>query len=425
MEKLFHLFYECKGVSTDTRSIQEKALFICLKGDRYDANTFAKEALQKGAKYVISSVFENCDEKQIFYVSNTLLFLQKLAQYHRNSFSIPVIGITGSNGKTSTKELIYSVLSQSFETLATIGNLNNHIGVPLTLLRINSSIEIAIIEMGANKPGDIAELCEISNPSHGIITNIGKAHLEGFKDFQGVLSTKLELYNAIQKSNGTIFYNSDDKILCDNLPTSTQNIGFSENENGNVQGELISLQPTIEMQYKTNQYQSPILKTNLFGEYNFYNFLAAITIGNYFKIPFEKINFGIENYKPSNNRSQILKTERNTLILDCYNANPSSMSLALKSFSKIDTKNKWVILGDMLELGPESEQEHKLILNQCKSLELRVITIGKEFLNAGSTDAFENIEEFQNKNTFENFSKQMILLKGSRGIGLERLITFF
>lgn len=307
MDKLFELFYDCTGISTDTRTIETGNLFICLKGEKYDANEYIDKAINTGAKHIISSAPEKCNNINVHFVPDTLLFLQKLSTYHRSKFHIPILGITGSNGKTTTKELICAALSQEKNTLATIGNLNNHIGVPLTLLRLNASHEIAIIEMGANKPGDIQELCEIARPTHGIITNIGKAHLEGFGDFEGVLTTKTAMYRSVSQANGVIFYHSDDTHLVSNLPKNTTNIGYASDANSTVQGKIVSVSPCINMTYSIGPYQSEIIQTHLFGAYNFYNFLAAVTIGNYFGISHEGIRKGLENYVPSNNRSQLEK----------------------------------------------------------------------------------------------------------------------
>ncbi|MFM6935129.1 MAG: UDP-N-acetylmuramoyl-tripeptide--D-alanyl-D-alanine ligase, partial [Flavobacteriales bacterium] len=306
MEKLFDLFKHCDGVSTDTRNITKDSLFVALKGTNFNGNTFAEEAIQQGAKFAIVDEPQYADDVHIFAVTDSLYFLQKLANHHRAKFNIPVIGITGSNGKTSTKELVHAVLSKKYNTLYTIGNLNNHIGVPLTLLRLNSSHEIAIIEMGANKPGDIAELCDIAEPTHGIITNIGKAHLEGFKDFQGVLQTKTELYASILKQSGILFACMDDEVLmnaCKNYPLPL--ITYGSHPEALIVGELNQLDPFVHFSWHNHDYHSPILDTHLVGKYNFNNFLAAIAFGNVFDVPMEDINDAISNYIPQNNRSQV------------------------------------------------------------------------------------------------------------------------
>jgi UDP-N-acetylmuramoyl-tripeptide--D-alanyl-D-alanine ligase len=427
MEELFNLFYETSGVCTDTRAISKDCLFICLKGPQFNGNTFASQALENGAKYVIVDEPEFVNDKRIFIVENGLFFLQQLANFHRKKFSIPVIGITGSNGKTTTKELLSAVLQKRWSVLSTIGNLNNHIGVPLTLLRLTNEHDIAIIEMGANKPNDIQELCEIAEPTHGIITNIGKAHLEGFGDFNGVLKTKTELYLSVEERNGTVVYNIEDDTLSRAVPQHINLFSFGT-EHADINGELIQLTPFVEFKWKYNGYTSPILSTNLVGKYNFNNFLAAISFGKLFDVSNEAINEAISNYTPTNNRSQVKKTAKNTLVLDCYNANPTSMSSAIESFQQIKHNNKWVILGDMRELGKESKREHELIVQLVEELQLKCITVGEEFLNLKNSTISYQFKTTQEAKDFliENpLSNALILLKGSRGIGLEKLEEVF
>jgi UDP-N-acetylmuramoyl-tripeptide--D-alanyl-D-alanine ligase len=293
----FDLFYETSGVCTDTRRISKDCLFVCLKGENFNGNTFSEQALSFGAKYVIVDEAKYATNNRIFLVDDSLLFLQQLANYHRRKFQIPIIGITGSNGKTSTKELIREVLSRKYNVLATEGNLNNHIGVPLTLLKINSKHELAIIEMGANKLKDIEELCKISEPSHGIITNVGKAHLEGFLSFEGVLKTKTELYQSISNINGTIFYNLDDSVLMEKLPKNTPLFSYSANGKSDVIGELVELNPFVKMKWKTSDFNSDVIQTKMIGSYNFYNFLAAIAIGLFFEVDENEISKAISDYE--------------------------------------------------------------------------------------------------------------------------------
>jgi UDP-N-acetylmuramoyl-tripeptide--D-alanyl-D-alanine ligase len=427
MEELFNLFYETSGVCTDTRAISKDCLFICLKGPQFNGNTFASQALENGAKYVIVDEPEFVNDKRIFLVENGLIFLQQLANFHRKKFSIPVIGITGSNGKTTTKELLSAVLQKRWSVLSTIGNLNNHIGVPLTLLRLTNEHDIAIIEMGANKPNDIQELCEIAEPTLGIITNIGKAHLEGFGDFNGVLKTKTELYLSVEERNGTVVYNIEDDTLSRALPQHINLFSFGT-EHADINGELIQLTPFVEFKWKYNGYTSPILSTNLVGKYNFNNFLAAISFGKLFDVSNEAINEAISNYTPTNNRSQVKKTAKNTLVLDCYNANPTSMSSAIESFQQIKHNNKWVILGDMRELGKESKREHELIVQLVEELQLKCITVGEEFLNLKNSTfsyLFKTTQEAKDFFIKNPISNALILLKGSRGIGLEKLEEVF
>jgi UDP-N-acetylmuramoyl-tripeptide--D-alanyl-D-alanine ligase len=424
MKNLFELFYETSGVCTDTRKIEKDCLFICLKGDNFNGNTFANQAIEAGAKFVIVDEHQFANSSSIHFVENSLLFLQQLANYHRKKFQIPFIGITGSNGKTSTKELINEVLSKKYNVLATIGNLNNHIGVPLTLLRLTEDHEIAIIEMGANRFKDIEELCQIAEPTHAIITNIGKAHLEGFGNFEGVLKTKKELYDSIEKINGAIIYNSDDSILENNLPKNVTLLSYGTEEDADIKGALIGLTPYVKLIWKQNNYSSPVLETKMVGKYNFYNYLAAISFGVCFDVPFEQINQAICNYTPENNRSQVKKTPKNTLILDCYNANPTSMRSALESFAMLNQGNKLFIIGDMLELGDQAINEHRNILSFIENNHLSGYTVGKLFKEQSSNNvlqSFETAEELRNHLETNPIENTFVLLKGSRGIKLEIL----
>ncbi|WP_300663003.1 UDP-N-acetylmuramoyl-tripeptide--D-alanyl-D-alanine ligase [Fluviicola sp.] len=426
METLYSLFQSSSGVETDTRKILEGSLFFCLKGANFDGNTFAEEAIKLGA---LAAVIDNPDyqiEGKTFLVEDVLKTLQDLARYHRNHFQIPVIGITGSNGKTTSKELISATLSTQFKVHFTQGNLNNHIGVPLTLLQLNESHEIAVIEMGANKPGDIKELVEIALPTHGIITNIGRAHLEGFKSLEGVIKTKTELFDFLAANKGHLFANKQDEIIMSKLPAATQNHFY--NDASELHGELLSLTPFVNMNWSEPGYTSPAIQTNLVGEYNFINFLAAIRIGRFFGISAENCNKAISDYQPTNNRSQVTKTDKNTLIVDCYNANPTSMRSALSSFAKIDNHAKIFILGDMREMGDDAPMVHEEVIQQTIDLRLSGFFIGEEFLkfkgmhpNAiflKSTDPL--IEHFTNNPP----SDLLILLKGSRGISLEKVIPY-
>ncbi|MNE21218.1 UDP-N-acetylmuramoyl-tripeptide--D-alanyl-D-alanine ligase [compost metagenome] len=397
-----------------------------MKGANFDGNTFAEEAIKSGA---LAAVIDNPDyqiEGKTCLVEDVLKTLQDLARYHRNHFQIPMIGITGSNGKTTSKELISATLSTQFKVHFTQGNLNNHIGVPLTLLQLDESHEIAVIEMGANKPGDIKELVEIALPTHGIITNIGRAHLEGFKSLEGVIKTKTELFDFIAENNGHLFANKQDEIIMSKLPATTQNHFY--NDPSELQGELLSLTPFVNMNWSEPGYTSPAIQTNLVGEYNFINFLAAIRIGRFFGISAENCNQAISAYQPTNNRSQVTKTDKNTLIVDCYNANPTSMRSALSSFAKIDNHAKIFILGDMREMGDDAPMVHEEVVQQTIDLRLSGFFIGEEFLkfkgthpNAiflKSTDPL--IEHFTNNPP----SDLLILLKGSRGISLEKVIPY-
>jgi UDP-N-acetylmuramoyl-tripeptide--D-alanyl-D-alanine ligase len=423
--KLFDLFYETSEVCIDTRSITKNCLFVALKGNNFDGNDFVNEALLAGAKYCISDRLAICNQVNIFYVENTLEYLQNLALSHRKKFTIPVLGITGSNGKTSTKELVNCVLSKQYHVLCTAGNFNNHIGVPLTLLKLNASHELAIIEMGANKHGDIAELCVIAEPTLGVITNIGKAHLEGFNDFQGVLKTKKELYTSIsQKKDGVIFYNEDDQLLKENLPNNIENISYGTSQFSDLCGELLELNPRVKLRYKDGEYNSPEIQTQLIGKYNFYNFLCAISIGAYFKISHENIRTAIEQYISKNNRSQVEITANNTIIIDCYNANPSSMHSALESFLMIEVDNKIAIIGDMLELGADTKEEHDKIIKYCKENEINYLVVGEYFSKSEVNPKirFASTNELLDYFSITPLKNNLILLKGSRGIALEKLL---
>jgi len=421
MEKLFNLFYECSGICTDTRKIEENSLFIALKGSNFNGNLFAEQAIKEGAKFAIvdEPVFSN--DKNIYYTPDSLKFLQLLSNFHRKKFEIPVIGITGSNGKTTSKELINCVLSTKFNTLCTIGNLNNHIGVPLTLLRLNKNHEIAIIEMGANKPGDIQELVDIAEPNYGVITNIGKAHLEGFKTLEGVINTKSELFNFVKNHQGKIIYNSDDQIISDQLIDYDLKASYGKIKSSFVRGELLELNPFVKFRWQMQEYNSDAIQTNLVGSYNFYNFLAAISFGVEFQVSPDLINKAISSYIPTNNRSQVIKTQYNTLVMDCYNANPSSMQSALESFISNTQKNKLAILGDMLELGSESFIEHAKILEMCSDQKLNFITVGLNFQKV-NPNGFESISDLENYLIKNPLKEKSILLKGSRGIALEKIV---
>ena len=429
--RLFELFYKCnQSVSTDSRKIENGCLYIALKGENFDGNDFAHQAIEKGARYAIVDKKEVANNTSVFFVENGLVFLQQLANYHRSKFSIPFIGITGSNGKTTSKELIAVVLKQKFKIHSTQGNLNNHIGVPLTLLAVNNEHDIAIIEMGANKPGDIAELCAIAEPTHGIITNIGAAHLEGFGGFEGVLKTKTELYTAIEKIGGTLFCNADDEVLVNAVPKDIQTITYSEKENqANIRGKIHSMNPFVAFQWEKENYHSPTLSTQMVGRYNFYNFLAAIAIGNYFEVEPTAINEGLTNYTPENNRSQIIETKRNTVIMDAYNANPTSVKSALTSFSDMAQEHKLFVLGDMFELGKESLQLHEEIVQLANKLKLEGLFIGKNYYEL--KNKYTNNLFFQTKEDGMAFlnsalpNDNLILVKGSRGMKLEELKDCF
>ena len=425
-ENTFEHFYMSTGICTDTRAIQKDSLFICIKGENFDGNTFATQALNNGAYHIILDNKKYYDgSENMTLVDDSIVYLQKLANFHRNKFELPVIGITGSNGKTTTKELINAVLSKKYKVLATKGNLNNHLGVPFTLLELNDSHEIAIIEMGANKFKDIEELCSIAEPNYGIITNIGKAHLEGFVDFNGVLKTKKELFDAVSNSEGKIIINIDDDTLMNILPVNINSTKYGTSNSSDVQGELVQLSPFVEMKWTAENYSSEILKTQMIGKYNFYNYLAAAAFGVEFNVNHEDISNAIISYSPTNRRSQVKETKTNTLILDCYNANPSSMKSAIESFAENNTPlNKLLILGTMGELGDDSLLEHQKVIELAEKLQLSGYFVGDEFSSLKSAAIlkhFNSADELENFINNNHISNKLILLKGSRSVGLEKI----
>lgn len=417
-------FLTCSGISTDTRKIQPQSMFVAIKGERFDANTFAAEALEKGASYVIIDNDQYFIDDRTIVVRDSLETLQRLANFHRNYLKLPIIALTGSNGKTTTKELIHVVLKQKFNAVATVGNLNNHIGVPLTLLSFTRETEIGIVEMGANHQKEIEFLCRIAEPDYGYITNFGKAHLEGFGGTEGVIKGKSELYDYLSANNKMAFINLDDPIqVLKSQAMRHYDFGIRQPKAA-VNIEQVSANPFVEVSF-----DGISISSKLIGLYNANNVNAAIAIGKYFEIADDKIKSAIEGYTPENNRSQILHKGGNEIILDAYNANPSSMAVAIENFLQLDKPNKMAILGDMFELGPESAAEHKaLVASVEKADEVDFIFIGKDF----SANRLER-EHFTFYDTFEQLSDRMrsntisgktILIKGSRGMALERMLDF-
>ena len=421
INKIHSLFLECSSVSTDTRNIEKDCFFIALKGDNFDANTFAKEGLEKGAKYVIIDNQNFYIDHRTILVENSLETLQELAKFHRKHIGLPIIALTGSNGKTTTKELINVVLSRRYNTVATIGNLNNHIGVPLTLLRFTKDTEIGIVEMGANHPKEIEQLCSIAQPDYGYITNFGKAHLEGFGGVEGVIKGKSEMYDYLQTNNKLAFINIDDPIQKEKSE-KLNNYTFSTTQEADVNINKVAANPMVSIEYNGLEIQS-----NLIGIYNANNINAAIAIGTYFEVSDEDIKDAIENYIPENNRSQLIHKKGNQIILDAYNANPSSMQAAITNFIQLDNNNKIAVLGDMFELGTESLEEHKRIVELvANEAEIRTFFVGKYFY--ANKIASESISFFEDYNSFssyfkeQNFSNSLILIKGSRGMALENTL---
>ncbi|MFY0715057.1 UDP-N-acetylmuramoyl-tripeptide--D-alanyl-D-alanine ligase [Seonamhaeicola sp. NFXS20] len=418
-EELHKLFLKCNKVSTDTRKIETNDIFFALKGENFNGNIYAKQALEKGAKYAIVDEKEFVNTPNIFLVDNVLGALQKLASFHRDYLNIPIIALTGSNGKTTTKELINTVLSKKYNTTATIGNLNNHIGVPLTLLSMNNLTEIGIVEMGANHLKEIEFLCAIAKPDYGYITNFGKAHLEGFGGIKGVIKGKSEMYNYLILNNKTVFVNTNDVIQLEKtINAKTYSFG---NKSSNVVISLIDALPYVKVHYN-----NLAIESHLIGEYNFNNIAAAIAIGNYFKVDDTAIKGAIENYIPSNNRSQIINKGNIKIILDAYNANPSSMKAALLNFEK-QSGNKTAILGDMFELGNEAKIEHQNIVDLAISLNLnKLIFVGENFyktnVNLTKASKFKSFNSFKTNFDISKLNKTIILIKGSRGMALERIL---
>ena len=428
IEKLYSLYLANPSISTDTRSITKGSIFFALKGDNFNANEFAQQSVEKGASYAIVDEAKYANDKCLL-VEDVLATLQDLARHHREQLKIPVIGLTGSNGKTTSKELINAVLAERYKTFATFGNLNNHIGVPLSILAIRDDVEIAVIEMGANHQKEIELLCSIAQPTHGIITNVGMAHLDGFGGFEGVKKGKSELYAYLKTTQGYTFINRDNSDLMEmSADAGLSKLIFYGTENGNtIKGKLKNSDPFIEVEWTNHEFSSTV-KTNLTGSYNFENILAAICIGDFFDLTPEEINRGLTNYLPKNNRSQLTKTENNTVICDFYNANPSSMSAALNNISVLTANNKVAILGDMFELGPESETQHELIAAQAMKSGLdKIIFIGKYFfaLNHDYDAVFCETPEQAATYLLENkITNSLVLLKGSRGMKLESLLNY-
>ncbi len=424
IQAIHHLFMASAGVTTDTRNLTKDGLFFALKGANFNGNEFAIHALNEGCAYAVVDEPQKSDDARIILVDDVLLTLQNLAHYHRMQFNIPIIGITGSNGKTTSKELTGAVLSKKFNTLITAGNLNNHLGVPFTLLKLKEEHQLAIIEMGANKPGDIKELVEIASPTHGIITNIGAAHIEGFGSIEGVIKTKGEMYDFISAHEGTLFYHAADPVLTTILPEDVVLYSFGKKD-ADVNGELIAQNPFVSFQWNTKTYQSPILETHLVGRYNFTNFLLAAAVGNYFDVDPVLINEAITTYIPTNNRSQITKTERNTLIVDCYNANATSMKAALESLVEMEGQEKVFILGDMRELGPISIEEHKKIVEFIRTNNLNAFLVGEEMGKvANEIPHFKSWNELVKDSQFLAITNSLVLIKGSRGIRLEEVLPY-
>ncbi len=435
IENLYCLYLKYPIICTDTRKIYPESIFFALKGDNFNGNSFAENALALGCAYVVIDQQEYKRNDQYILVPDVLKCLQELAIYHRKQLTIPIIGITGTNGKTTTKELLSAILGRKYNIIYTKGNFNNHIGVPLTVLSIGKEHNLAVIEMGANHPGEIGFLCNICKPTHGLITNIGKAHLEGFGSFDGVVATKKELYDFLITNESVIFACADNQILTKILNGKSY-IKYGIQKDYDCYGKILRntafLNADITLKEIASNYSKNAdsnhfnVSSNLIGDYNLENLLAAVTVGYYFGVSSKKIAEAVSEYQPDNNRSQLKKTLKNTLILDAYNANPSSMTLAIKNFALMDVENKVLVLGDMLELGEYAKQEHLSIVELVVQLNFKdVFLVGKIFSGIFSNFKFQT---FENSDKLCDYIREYpienknILIKGSRGIKLEKII---
>ncbi len=434
--QLYELYRKHPVVCTDTRKLSSGCIFFALKGENFNGNRFALEALEAGAAYAVidEPVSENKPDGRLIRVPDALLSLQHLAAYHRRQFDIPVIAIGGSNGKTTTKELVSAVLSSHYPCHYTSGNLNNHIGVPLTLLAMPLETEVAVIEMGTNQPGDIDQLCSIAMPTHGLLTNIGKEHLEGFGSLEGVKKAEGELYQYLQKQDGCAFVNTDEKYLKQMSRSIRKRIFYAESDTLKAQESMVDIQllvqtPFLQLAFLSEDHRNVKVQTKLIGQHNFQNLMTAIALGIYFKVPAEKIKTALESYQPSNNRSQLIREGNNLIFLDAYNANPASMRAALETLQAMPRNPKIAILGDMLELGEESSREHERVLRlaaRCKP-DLLVL-VGSEFGRCKAPKSvpslkFPHVQEAKIWFEKQIWKEAFILIKASRGIQLEKILT--
>jgi UDP-N-acetylmuramoyl-tripeptide--D-alanyl-D-alanine ligase len=430
IEQLYTVFQKHPIVSTDTRKLETGSIFFALSGPSFNGNAFASQAIEGGCSYAVidDPTYQNGD--QYLLVENSLEALQKLANHHRKQLKAQVIGITGSNGKTTTKELVRNVLAKKYKTLATQGNLNNHIGVPLTLLKLDSSIEMAIIEMGASKQGDIKELVEIAEPEFGLITNIGLAHLEGMGGPEGVIKTKTELYEFLKINSGLAFVNSHHAVF-EEKSIGIRQFRFGAKDSDHVKGKFEGSNPFVSFRWTSTEDWNnlPIIETQLMGRYNYENILAAVAIGVYFDVNKQDINDAIRSYSPDNNRSQLIETGKNTLIMDAYNANPTSLEAALLNFAAMEKVNKVVIIGKMMELGPTTLEQHAKIGNLAVTSGFdQVFLIGENYQLSGvkgTTQLFANTEEAIEWFNQHPILDSTILIKGSRANQLEKLQPLF
>lgn len=427
LEKIYEVYQKYGKICIDSRRVQPDSIFFAIKGDTFDGNKYAKDALANGSKIAVVDDASLSGIENVIYVDNAIEMLQKLAQLHRNKLNIPIIGITGTNGKTTTKELLATVLAKKYRVSYTSGNKNNHIGVPLTLLSMNSTVDIGIVEMGANHIGEIGDLCNVAQPNYGIITNIGIAHIEGFGSLKGVIKAKSELYDYLFKNDGTVFCNKDNVILADLVAGKNNIITYGNSNNVFCKGDYSEHSFYAAVNWSTNN-ESGCAKSNLVGDYNFENILAAITVGNHFKIPSSAIDNAISSYLPNNNRSQFVSGNRNRIIFDLYNANPTSMYAAINNFIKIGNGSKCLILGDMLELGESAYDEHKKLLDFIADNDFKkVYLVGKNFMQFSDYYEFDFFEDSAQlaKHLIKNPDVgKFYLVKGSRGIRLEKCTDY-
>lgn len=427
IEELYEIFSQHPTVTTDSRNCPKNSIFFALKGENFNGNTYAQASLNKGCAYAVVDEKEFVSNDHILLVDNVLATLQQLAHYHRIALGIPIVGITGTNGKTTTKELLSTVLKKKFNLYYTQGNLNNHIGVPLTLLSINKSHKMAVVEMGASHPGEIKTLVNIVAPNAGLITNVGKAHLEGFGSFEGVIKTKCELYDFLKDTDGQVFVNLDNPILTEKSESMNRTGYALENKNGLVWGKVTGNSPFLEMEWNTdNDTNTYTLKTHLIGTYNAENVMAAVCAGRFFGIDPNDICDAINSYAPQNNRSQMKDTKTNKLIIDAYNANPTSMTASINNFALATFDNKTLILGDMRELGADSETEHQKIIDLLNSKGLTdVYLVGDCFGKTKcSFKKFANVDKLIEQVKKEPIANHTILVKGSNGTHLVNVVEY-
>lgn len=424
IQQLYSVYLKNPVITTDSRNIPANSIFFALKGANFNGNAFAADAIAKGAAFAVTDEADVAVDDRYILVNDVLKSLQQLARYHRDQLGIPILAITGTNGKTTTKELVSCILSQKFKICYTQGNLNNHIGVPLTLLSMTNETEFGVVEMGANHPGEIKQLCEIANPNFGIITNIGKAHLEGFGSFEGVIRTKSEMYDYLRDKRGKCFINADNELLIKQA-SNLEQITFGKSIDYFLPGEIAGTgnQLVVKALFPKGWLY---LQSKLVGDYNFENIMAAACVGKFFEIDPLLIQKALAEYTPSNNRSQLIKKEKNTIVMDAYNANPSSMMAAIRNFGTLNVSEKCLILGDMLELGEFSEEEHQKVVDYIDELNFsEVYLVGSQF---SQTKSIKEKKKFDNAELLSNYLKtqpienKLVLIKGSRGIRLEKIL---